>query len=207
MSKSRSERNPRARSAGPRRSAAGRARASGSGPRKVSPGTLVALAAIVLAVAALLVYSSTQNRLHPALARAVERYPSEGANHVPTGQRVAYKTDPPNSGPHYAQWAPPGFYERPLPDELLVHNLEHGHIIIHYRPDALTPEIEQKILALTRAWTHQWAAVLAVPRPGMEHPFVLAAWRHLLRLDAYDDELVHLFVDAFIGRGPENPIR
>src|SRR5690606_11892526 len=87
MSKSRSERNPRARSAGPRRSAAGRARASGSGPRKVSPGTLVALAAIVLAVAALLVYSSTQNRLHPALARAVERYPSEGANHVPTGQR------------------------------------------------------------------------------------------------------------------------
>lgn len=167
---------------------------------------MIAVLIAVVAVGAL-VYNSLSSKVDPALARVVETYPSEGANHIPTGQRVNYRTEPPNSGPHYAQWAPPGFYDRPLPDELLVHNLEHGHIIIHYRPDALTDEIERQILALTRSHTHNWAAVLAVPRPGMEHPFILAAWRHLLRLEEYDPKMVDLFIDAYIGRGPENPIR
>jgi hypothetical protein len=184
-------------------------KAQASRSRKRTQNSTAIIAVFVVAVVALgaLAYNASRPKIAPALAERLERYPSEGANHVPTGQRVTYKTDPPNSGPHYAQWAPPGFYDRPLPDELLVHNLEHGHVIIHYRPEALTPEIEQEILNLTRAHTHNWAAVLAVPRPGMEHPFVLAAWRHLLRLDEFDRELVDLFIDAFIGRGPENPIR
>lgn len=180
---------------------------SRSGRKKQNSTAVVALFVIAVVAAGALVYNATRPKIAPALAERLERYPSEGANHVPTGQRVSYKTEPPNSGPHYAQWAPPGFYDRPLPDELLVHNLEHGHIIIHYRPDALTPQIESEILTLTRNHTHNWAAVLAVPRPGMEHPFILAAWRHLLRLDEFDRELVDLFIDAFIGRGPENPIR
>lgn len=188
------------------RARASSATASSKG-RKKPPTTTVAVFLIAVIAVGALVYNSSSRRVDPVLARVVETYPSEGANHVPTGERVTYRTEPPNSGPHYAQWAPPGFYDRPLPDELLVHNLEHGHIIIHYRPDALTDEIEQQILALTRSHTHNWAAVLAVPRPGMEHPFVLAAWRHLLRLDEFDKELVDLFVDAYIGRGPENPIR
>lgn len=167
---------------------------------------MIAVLVVVLAIG-VLVFNAYSRRIDPALAKVIEKYPSEGATHVPTGQRVQYKTEPPNSGPHYAQWAPPGFYDRQLPDELLVHNLEHGHIIIHYRPGALTEEIENYILSLTRVHTHNWAAVLAVPRPNMEHPFVLAAWRHLLRLEEFDRELVELFIDAFIGRGPENPIR
>ena len=108
--------------------------------KKPSTSTIVVVLVAVLAVGAL-VYNSFSSKVDPALAKVVETYPSEGANHIPTGERVTYRTEPPNSGPHYAQWAPPGFYDRPLPDELLVHNLEHGHIIIHYRPDALTDEI------------------------------------------------------------------
>jgi len=185
----------------------GKSTSRSSGKQKQSTTTIVIAVVAVLVIGGLLIYNTTRSDLHPALAKVVERHPDEGANHVPTGQRVSYRTNPPNSGPHYAQWAPPGFYDRTLPDELLVHNLEHGHVIIHYRPDALTPEIEQHILGLTRSWTDNWAAVLAVPRPGMQHAFTLAAWRHLMRLDEYDRELVELFVDAFIGRGPENPIR
>lgn len=204
MSKSRQEeRRNRTRptSAGRRQSAASRSK-----KKKASPATWIAVLVVVAAVA-VLVFNAFSRRVDPVLARMVETYPSEGAVHVATGQRVEYKTEPPNSGPHYAQWAPPGFYDRQLPDELLVHNLEHGHVIIHYRPDALTPEIEQQILSLTRAYTDTWAAVLAVPRPNMEHPFVLAAWRHLLRLDEFDRQLVDLFIDAYVGRGPENPVR
>ena len=188
---------------------AGRGKGSSASARKSkqpSTGVIVALV-IVLCIGALVVFNMTRSDLPPALASVVERHADEGANHVATGQRVTYRTDPPNSGPHYAQWAPPGFYDRTLPDELLVHNLEHGHIIIHYRPDALTPEVEQEMLALTRSWTDNWAAVLAVPRPGMQHKFTLAAWRHLLRLEEWDRQLVDLFIDAFVGRGPENPVR
>ena len=39
---------------------------------------------------------------------------------------------PPTSGHHWPRWAKCGFYETELPDELVVHNMEHGNIVISY---------------------------------------------------------------------------
>ena len=39
---------------------------------------------------------------------------------------------PPTSGHHWPRWAKCGFYEEELPDELVVHNMEHGNIVISY---------------------------------------------------------------------------
>lgn len=168
---------------------------------------VIAGVAAVLVLAAMFWFDARSRALPPVLQGRVEEYPSEGAAHVPLGQRVTYRTDPPNSGPHYDRWAPPGFYTQPIVDELLVHNLEHGHIIIFYRPGELSPEDEAYLLTLTRTYTGDWDAVLAVPRPGMAHPFTLAAWRRLLRLETLEKEAVEAFIDAYRGRGPENPVR
>ena len=59
------------------------------------------------------------------------------ANHVPEGQAVEYSSYPPTSGDHWELGpAACGFYAEGLPDEQIVHNLEHGNIVVSYNlPD------------------------------------------------------------------------
>lgn len=56
----------------------------------------------------------------------------EGRNHVPHGQKVDYKFNPPTGGDHYADWITKGFYEEPRDDGSIVHSLEHGYVVINY---------------------------------------------------------------------------
>jgi hypothetical protein len=45
---------------------------------------------------------------------------------------VKYNSFPPSSGPHYQQPAPWGIYPDSIKQTILVHNLEHGGVIIQY---------------------------------------------------------------------------
>ncbi len=60
----------------------------------------------------------------------------EGWGHVPAGTDVVYTHNPPASGPHYALWARSGDYAEPIDRRNWVHNLEHGWLVLAYRPDA-----------------------------------------------------------------------
>lgn len=46
--------------------------------------------------------------------------------------KVTYNSFPPSSGPHYQQPAPWGIYDDPIKQTILVHNLEHGGIVVQY---------------------------------------------------------------------------
>jgi hypothetical protein len=46
--------------------------------------------------------------------------------------KVDYNSFPPSSGPHYLQPAAWGLYPDPIKQTILVHNLEHGGIIVQY---------------------------------------------------------------------------
>jgi hypothetical protein len=137
----------------------------------------------------------------------VQEMPDEGRDHVPDGTEVEYDSEPPTSGPHYARWAPPDIYREVIADELLVHNLEHGHIVVYYEPGRISTESATKITELTDRYDGQWDAVLAVPRPGMDAELTLTAWTYKMELDEFDEELIDAFVDAYRGKGPENPVR
>ena len=56
----------------------------------------------------------------------------EGDGHVAEGVLVEYGSTPPSSGEHWPRWAACGVYENELPDEYMVHNLEHGQVVISY---------------------------------------------------------------------------
>jgi len=144
----------------------------------------------------------------PLLADA-ESFPSNGASHVSSGTDIDYEQMPPLSGPHYSRAASGGFYEERLPLGNLVHSLEHGHIVVHYDPDALSAEARADLQNLTSTYDDPWASVTAVPHPedDPETPYVLTAWQVRLAMDEYDPETVSAFTDAFRGRGPENPVR
>lgn len=138
----------------------------------------------------------------------VEELPDEGARHVPLGTPVRYLSDPPTSGPHYDGVAQPGFYRDRVPSYgYLVHNLEHGHVVIYYHPERLRPEELAYLQELTRRYPGRWDAVLAVPRRDERHVLILTAWRHMQRLGRFDRAAVEAFVDRFRGRGPEHPVR
>ncbi len=68
----------------------------------------------------------------PVVERAFRMVVMPTANHVPDGRSVAYNTTPPTSGDHWTGWADGGFHEEGLPDELIVHNLEHGKLVVSY---------------------------------------------------------------------------
>jgi len=144
----------------------------------------------------------------PLLADA-ESFPSEGATHVSTGSDIDYERMPPLSGPHYSQAAGPGFYEETPALGNLVHSLEHGYVVVYYDPDALGPDAQADLENLTSTYTDRWESVIAAPHPedSPDAAYVLTAWQVRLDMDEYDPETVRAFLDAFRGRGPENPVR
>jgi hypothetical protein len=138
----------------------------------------------------------------------VESFENEGQNHVADGTKVPYKTNPPTSGPHYNRWMPPSVYAiGEAAPELLVHNLEHGNVVIYFNQAALGKNEVDELTELSKKYIGQWDGVLLVAREDKEYPLILTAWRNVLRLKKYDQQKVLAFLDAFRGRGPENPVR
>lgn len=137
----------------------------------------------------------------------MERVACTSAAHVREGQQVAYANDPPLGGEHWPSWVAPGFYQAAQPKEKLVHSLEHGHVVIYYNEAKLSAGELAAVKKLTTQYKGQWDGVVAIPRPDSEDAAILTAWEHGLRLAAWDQALVDRFVDAFRGRGPENPVR
>lgn len=118
--------------------------------------------------------------------------------HIPDGQAATYNTVPPTSGDHWAGWARCGFYEEGLPDELIVHNLEHSIIVISYN---LTTEAEVnrlrsmvKSIGPYRTWGLS-RYYDKIP-PGT---VALAAWGVLETMDRIDRDLIQSFFNDFAG--------
>lgn len=140
----------------------------------------------------------------PYLAR-VQTEPDRGGTHVASGTPVAAGEEFPLSGPHWPKATPAGFYKEPQPKGELIHALEHGQVVVHYDAPGF------KALSVLKRWTGQfatpWSGLVAVPHKGLGDDLVLTAWRRRLRLDAFDEAALAAFMDAYMGRGPENPVR
>ena len=131
--------------------------------------------------------------------------PSLGRDHIAVSEtHVPYNSDPPTSGPH-AQAAPAGFYELPFPDENIVHNLEHGHVVIAYDCDQLK-DCEMVKAELRRLVVNKYNSqqVMAIPRKNRDAPITLTAWQRIELLEAYDEQRLTAFIEAWRGRAPEN---
>jgi hypothetical protein len=88
-------------------------------------------------------------------------------------QKVDYKQNPPNSGRHYAVPADDGLYNgTPPKDWQLVHNQEHGRVVIWAKP-SLPREARQQIRALFDEDTYQ---MVVVQRPNMPYAVAATAW-------------------------------
>ncbi|MDR7420175.1 MAG: DUF3105 domain-containing protein [Armatimonadota bacterium] len=130
----------------------------------------------------------------------VEQFPGQGGDHLPLGQaHPAYNSNPPTSGWHTPQTAPWGVHRTAIPDEVIVHNLEHGGIWISYR-DASDAALIEKLETLVARYRSK---VILTPRPQNDAPVAVAAWTRLMKLDGYDEEKIVRFIDAYKNKGPE----
>lgn len=141
-----------------------------------------------------------------------EAIPIQGQEHIALGvPHDPYNSDPPTSGPHYDAPAETGFYEEAPLDEYLVHNLEHGHVIIWYNCSSLDEAgcttLKNNIRdTMSRAGVSLITGtpkVNAVPRPTMPTQLALTSWGRLQRLDQFDREAILRFIRTFRDNAPE----
>lgn len=143
-----------------------------------------------------------------AVPEGVELFEDEGQDHVEDGVHIFYKTDPPTSGTHAGRWLPASVYGLgEAKAELLVHNLEHGNIVIYFDRSVLSKSELKPLFKLAKKHIGQWDGILLVERNDKKHPMILTAWRAMIRLNKVDMERISSFVDTFRGRGPENRVR
>ena len=95
------------------------------------------------------------------------------ATHTNTlDEKVTYKTNPPSTGRHYFQPGNDGAYGVAPPDEVMVHNLEHGRVIVWFKPGM--PESQRADLkALFDEDPYQ---MVMVPRRDMPYTVAASAW-------------------------------
>lgn len=117
-----------------------------------------------------------------------------GAPHEP------YNSNPPTSGPHYAAPAGWGSYDTPLPDEQLVHNLEHGGINLFYKPGSVDQATIDALKAIQRDFPRK---TVVAPRPHNEKPIAIASWGYYMNLDSFDEGTIREFVRRNKNKAPE----
>ena len=119
-----------------------------------------------------------------------------------------YSSIPATSGPHWdpsalADW---GVYTTPQNESQLIHNLEHGGIVIWYQPNQLDAaaltELTDWVNGQVRSTRFK---VILSPWAGADfgHPVAVTAWNYLLYQDTLDISQIESFVTSHYGRAPE----
>ena len=127
-------------------------------------------------------------------------FPILGREHIPVGTfHPEYNSNPPTSGSHYVKEAEWGVYQNELPDEQLIHNLEHGGIWISYKPD-IDPAIKAKLESIGN---NNRGSVVVAPRTMNDSMIAVASWGRLEKLDKFDEVEIINFIDENKNKSPE----
>ena len=142
---------------------------------------------------------TAKNQPNKKLMREAE--PIQSDNHVARNQTHApYSTNPPTSGPHYGDGvAGAGIHQEEVADELLVHSLEHGAVIISYKSSLASEDIEE----IKKAFNQAEGKKILVPRKNLEVVVALTSWGRLLKLETIDQGKIKAFIEANSDQGPE----
>ena len=171
-------------------------------------GLPIALVAVVGGLLGLFAMANNGNT--PAKASGPllgDQHANQGQTHIAVGSsHVAYNSEMPSSGPHYPTPTSWGIKTDPIVDETLVHNEEHGGIVIAYKPDLSADQVSKlKDIAgkLPQSSQFNEVKVVLVPRPANVKPIELAAWTYTYNLDTPDANKITQFYNDHLDKGPE----
>ena len=134
--------------------------------------------------------------------------PEQDRSHVEIGQsHTPYNSDPPTSGEHYPVWADPGFYgeQDRIADEYLVHNLEHGYVILWYDCDQLSSNDCNTLTSGIQDIINEYDGykLIGMPRSGMDYPLILTSWGHMAVFDGFYADPIREYIDTYQNQSPE----
>ena len=106
---------------------------------------------------------------------------------------------PPTSGRHYYQPLPFGLYTDVVPEIRLVHNLEHGAVILQYGDKVPAAQVQQ-----INAWYQKDANALVVsPLPKLGDKVALTSWTNWTECTGFNEKAANAFRKAFRYHAPE----
>jgi len=109
-----------------------------------------------------------------------------------------YNSSPPTSGPHSPQPARWGSSSQTIPKETLVHNLEHGGVVVHYKGLS-----NQQIDELDKLVDAHADGVVDNPNQTIDQPIVMTAWTKMEKCKRFSIPAIKGFVALNCGKGPE----
>ena len=167
-------------------------------------GGVVAIVAVAIAAVVLFI--------RPPAAAQGRQVPTEGnRQHVAQGSPITYRNRPPSSGDHYDQPAGYGFFQRDIPTGNWVHDLEHGGIVVLYRPDLCDQGCQSQLQETYNSAPSSQLfpgtrKMLVAPYQDMDHAVAAVAWNWVDEMDAVDKDRILAFYRAHVDRGPEQAL-
>ena len=131
----------------------------------------------------------------------VKTFPSEGRSHV--GGKVEYKTNPPTSGNHFEIPAADGAYNQAPDVEPLVHSLEHGRVVVWFKPGA-PAQLQGQLKALFDE--DNYHMILAPYGRGLSGEVAASAWTRSIVCPKVNNntwDALRLFRDRYRDQAPE----
>jgi hypothetical protein len=124
-----------------------------------------------------------------------------------------WSTFPPSGGAHYGLWAVWGFYRQPVNPRQVVHNEEHGGVVIWWGPEVPSSTVDQ----LEAFYQQKAEGMIGTPVAGLGKKIALTAWTgdpakyyrgnygmgHVAICSSFNQKAFAAFRDAFRGKGPE----
>lgn len=159
-------------------------------------------ALVVIVVAGLVVLALSRERSEDVDIVGLQTYSDLSNTH--TEGPVEYEHTPPAGGLHSSTLLNCGIYSEPIPNENVVHSLEHGAVWITYDPtlsDSDVAELRDFVEGL-RQRVREY--IVVSPYEGLPSPVAASAWERQVFLDGVDDERLRQFVDQFV-RGTQSP--
>lgn len=142
--------------------------------------------------------------------RPGESTPDYGRQHVQGGTSLNHPTYPPASGTHYFETISWRFYDMPVPPGNWLHNLEHGGVVLLYKCpadqaecDTLRRQLRGLHDSLPPSSQSRSVKLVSAPDDAIDTTIMALAWTRRLRLEAFEEEQIRGFYQAFVDRGPE----
>jgi hypothetical protein len=122
---------------------------------------------------------------------------TEAGTHVDEGAPLVYHSRPPSSGVHWGtvpQAAEYRMYDQPLSPGRWVHMLEHGAVVVLYRPDlcdaACVEQLGQFYDTAPRSSLVGIRHLAITPYQDMDHAIAVVAWGYVDELDQVDKDRI-----------------
>ena len=141
-----------------------------------------------------------------------------GKTHIPSlTAKLPWQTSPPSGGQHYPLWAVWGFYTQTVNPRMVVHNEEHGGVILWWGPQVP----QSTVTALEGLYDSSPTGMFGTPYPALGSKIAITAWTgnpahyfvngdfgtgHIATCPSFDPRVERAFVafrNAYRGHGPE----